>query len=745
MEHKILIADLAHLERVSALLNERDKFIAVDVETTGLDYLDAQVVGLGLANQGAAWYIDFMHLEEQGVLAPDIWPLLRPLLDTERHVLIGHHSQFDLYFLRRDSGVAFANCANFWDTLQMAALVDENLIGVQVSLPAADGAERSVGALSLKALSHLYLGRPQRLWDEGFMDWPLEERVSYGCDDVRNTYDLAVLFSHALKERGLLDYYIKHVAPQVYVAEHMERQGIRVDVPALQQAREEMNQRIAALETQILALVPATTTYKYKLRAPWTKARFTAFAERVMWELPVAATGKVSLTAAVLEDLAKRYDDGRRIQIDSFDFGWADVREKEETPFNHRSRQQLGEYLVSQGCRLPATPSGQYSTSEESLAQARQESPDLRIWEPLVEIQKLEKMRSVYIDGVLAVVWPEDSSVHPEWNIMGTTSGRYSCSNSSKNNILVHKRGPALQTIPNPERLEEEMWTFNPRAWYVARPEHVFLVADLAQAEVRMLAVRSQCPVLRRSILKGGDLHAANAETIWPEAWCAGDAHFRKVLRTKAKTGTFGVIYGIGPMRMAEQLHISIEEARDFLDEFYDTFYGVTEWKEKERQSILKRGYSETYLGRRRTPVIIQKPPRVTAHPHKETERFQQQQLMVRLWEACWDLALRKGKLDPQNATQQELEERAVRQCINHCIQGSVGELINWAAWRLVAKGYRVVLQMHDELVVEVPNEQGQVDQGYALLKTLLEQEIEGVPFVCDVSISPSWSKDAPK
>ena len=731
---------------------DEEAFIAIDVETTGLDYLDDKVIGVALANERNAWYIDFPQLientkkqqPESGDLWHEnkiigwVWQSLHPLLDISRRVLIGHNSAFDLYFIRKElreylgEDAVFAPCVNFWDTMQMAVLHDENLLGVSIALEDKEGIVRNVGALSLKALAAIFLGRHPRLWQENFREWSLDQRVDYACDDARNTYDLAMLFSQRLQDKELLDYYEKFVAPQVFVTEHLERNGIHVDVEALRATQAELNERIATLEAHIQALVPSTVTYKYGLRDPWSKAKFVAYAEAQQWVLPTTASGKPSVTAKVLEELSGQYPG---------EFNWDEVRVRIEEPFNVGSRQQLGRYLVSKGCRLPVTPSGQYSTSEDELKRAASEWPELDIWAPLFEVQKLTKMRSVYVDGVLAVVWPEDNTVHPEWNSTGTTSGRYSCTASDKNRELVHKRGPALQTIPNPERLQDEMWDFNPRSWYVARPGHVLLVGDLSQAEVRFLAVLSLCPVLRTSILRGGDLHAANAETLFGEEWvCAQDDHIRKVMRTQAKQGTFAVIYGAGPGTLAEQQDIAFSEAEDFLADFYRTFWGVSDWKRKMEKLILSKGYSTTYQGRRRTPVLIQAPPRVTARRDQDFELWKQQKLQEALWRSELDVALRKGKLDPEHSTRHEREARAIRQCINHAIQGSVGELINWAAWMLVYHGYTLRLQMHDELVVEVEDNPEAIAAAKSFMEQLLNRSIDGIPFIFDIAVGSNWA-----
>ena len=716
--------------------------MSIDLETTGLDYLDSEVISVAFACEYATWCVDFLTWQAQlgeawPVVHSRVWETLLPLLDLRRHVLIAHNAPFDLYFLRRELQYAlgtdeiFKPCINFWDTLQMAALNNENLIGVSVMLPEVGGTERRVGALSLKALSLIYLDRAQRLWDPTYLEWPPEERLKYACADARNTYDLAVLLSNELEKKEIMSYYERRVAPQIFVAEHMERVGIHVNVGALEQAQGSINTRIAALEENIRAVVPAQASYKHALREPWTKKAFVALCEEKQWLLPTSETGKPSVTAAVLENLAKQYPN---------EWNWDQVRTSVFVPFNFRSHSQLGEYLVSVGCRLPVTSSGQPSTAEATLREAAERHPDLEVWKPLFEIQKLEKLRSTYIDGVLEVVWPEDKTVHPEWNVSGTTSGRYSCTTASGNKQLVHKRGPALQTIPNPERLDEELWDFNPRAWYIPSEGSVFVITDMVQAEVLMLAAISQDPLLMQAASAGGDIHAQNASLLWPQQWKEGNEQARKFLRTKAKTGTFAVIYGGGPTTLAKNLNISVEEAREFLENFYNAFRGVSRWKREVERAVLSRGYSTTLLGRRRTPVLIAAPPRVTTSLREDVDRFRQENLRLRLWQACWDAAIIKGKLDPQNATKQEFEGRALRQCINHCIQGSVGELINYAAWRLVQRGYNVVLQMHDELVVEVDNNPDRIEEVKGFLSSLLSVEIRGVPFTCDLRVGASWA-----
>jgi len=745
MAQKILIKDLEHLVTVVASLMGI-RFIAVDVEThdytgesSALDMIDASVIGLGFAIKDKAWYVDFGSFVHSRETLECVWSTLEPLLNTRNHTLISHHAPFDLYFIRReldeniDDKNPFPNCYNWWDTISMAVLVNENLIGVRIELPAEDGANKVVGALSLKALSRVYLNRPQRLWAQDFISWPIEERVDYACDDVLNCYDLAILFSQILKQRNLLDYYEQFVAPQTFVAEHMERNGVQVDTIKLQQDQDTINVEIMELEERMRKIVPPTMSYKYKLRAPWTRAKFIELAEQKQWPLGETKSGKPSVTGKVLEQLAEDYWQ---------EWDWEQVRQPHETPFNPRSNIQLGDYLTTMKVKLPLTPTGKRAVTEEVLKLARFKNPDLEIWTPLFRAKKLAKMKSTYIDGILNVVW-HDGTVHPQWNSAGTVTGRYSSTTSKKNKELRHKRGPAMQTVPNPEHIEmtKEEWPYNPREYFIAKAGNVLLIGDLKQAEIRMAAVRSQCPVLKEAILSGRDLHTEMARIVHGDVFDEAPPEEQKGMRSRNKNITFLILYGGGPPAVAERLKISLEKATALVTDWYDTFYGVKEWKAREQQLILRRGYSTTYLGRRRSPVLIQKAPRVTAHPKREPEKFIQQRLQLRLWEACFDEAVRKSKgLHADNLEPRQLESRAVRQCINHEIQGSVGEFINWGTRLIIKGGFLLRIQMHDEIILEVADKPEIIEASTQAMKRRYERTIEGIPFELDVAVGLSWA-----
>jgi DNA polymerase I-like protein with 3'-5' exonuclease and polymerase domains len=722
--------------------------ITVDVETTGLDYIDDEVIGVGFAVFDHAFYVDLVIFSPEDV--DRFWEDVGPYFVRGDKTWIAHNAPFDLYFIRRELYNRYPNfeacdletdtLGEWWDSMSMATLVDESLVGVTVPIKQPDGSTVWAGALSLKALSKYYLGRTQKVWNKGFAkDWTQEERGEYGMDDVINTYDLAYTLHSRLKaipikennNYTMWDYYRKVVAPQTYVVESMERYGFRIDAKKMKTIAKEAEEKVHEAGQRLKEIVPPQREFKYGLRGEWTRKEFIKLAEEKQWPLPLTKAGNPSVRASVLEDLAKEYAD---------EWDWDQVREVEKIPFDPASPLQLGEYLEDIGVQLPHTEkTGQPSTNETALEKARETHPDLEVWQPLERYKKLSKLQSTYIEPLLELAW-EDGSIHPEWNSSGTVTGRYSSSKSSLNKQLNHKRGPALQTIPNPEHGDTE---YNPREWFIAREGYKLIVMDLSQAEVRMMAVRSGCPVLRHSILSGEDIHSSNAAIMfgreWEEAEAREDAEALKHMRSVAKTMTFGIMYGMGPSSLANLLGISYSEARDYLDRYYETFHGIAKWKNEIKLKILRKKYSTSIGGRRRRPTVLRSSPVINALESENPKEYARQRFTELVFNRCWDKAIEKSKTLNRDSNPDELDARGVRQCINFAIQASVGDLINHAAAGLVKAGYRVIAQMHDELILEVEDNPDTIQSAIDKAKELLEINIKGITFKLDCKVGDTW------
>ena len=725
--------------------------IAIDVETTSLDMIDFEIIGFSAANEDDCFYADFPCLLSQDITKEQIWNELSRLF-VFGSIFLAHNAKFDIHAIQVEAkrvldADLFLQKKNWWCTYIMASLLDENLIGVRVELPQYDQEGNltfsPVGALTLKALSKTFLDRSQRLYSEDFLEWPLEERVKYGEDDARNCYDLYVYLRKRLEAAKLWDYYVKWCAPVVWAAKEMEENGIHVNIAKLKEIKEEIGERIEVLAEEIKALVPPTVKYKYrcptKKRDGITRNELIEYLEAKYGPLQTRTeSGKVTINAKLLAAAAESKPD---------DPIWDKCREEIQVEFNPNSGQQVGEYLTSKGYSLPLTRTGKYSTSEDILKDLQRENPTELFFQPYFARKQLSKLSGTYVDGILGVLWLEDESIHPNWNQAGTSTGRFSASKSSakKNAQLTHKRGIAFQTITRPDTLARRGWPYNPREWFIARPGYVLQVGDLAGAEVRMLAVRSQCPDLIAAVKSGEDMHMSMAErafgssSLWKEenlGW----------IRQASKAIVFGSMYGIGDEKLAVKINsyipnpeerLSTEEAWELRMNWFQAFPGVSAWIAEESEKILRTGYSTSYLGRRRSPIFLQECPRMTADPTSNEGALQA--LQVVLWQSAWDVAMRKSRFD-EFASQQQLQSRAIRQAINHEIQGSVAEFLNWGLVRLVRSQYRLLAQVHDEIIIEVGDEYDLIAGGHEYLKYLFEREIMGVPFVFDIHTGESWT-----
>ncbi len=732
----MLVTTLSEIREVVSAAS-KEQLICVDVETTGLDYVDDGLIGIGLAIQGSEWYIDFL---EADVPVNFILDALAPLFDLREHTLVSHNTPFDMQFLWKAYAELgrtpdwFTTCLGWWDTLSMAALADENLIGVKVTLPREDGTNRRLGGLSLKSLSKIFLDREQGLYEDDFESWAPEQRAEYGCADVRNCYDLAQFFSTYLKRVNLWEYYQKYIAPMAFVTSVMEMRGLNLDVKRLLVLQEEVGTEIEGLVAEVRAVMGDDVSIELDAnQCGLSRAELAEYLLSLVQGFKDAAdfmtpAGNVSTSKSNLMALAEHFTDDEVL---------ASCRREVRTPRNPRSYQQLGEYLSAQGYRLPLTPSGNMSVTAAVLEELATKHPDEPVFEPLFKMRKLEKLKGTYIDACLEMAW-EDNTVHPQWHQAGTVTGRYSCSTSSSNKLVRHKRGPALQTIPRPDTIADAGWPYNPREWFIAKPGHVLCVADLSQAEVRMLAVMSGDKKLAWAVNSGEDLHSSISANVWGQRWAEATPAERKVLRTHTKMVTFGTIYGIGPSSLAESLGLEFGEAANLLNDFYSAFPGVVAWKAHETNKLMRNKYVTSMLGRRRSPVILQSPPRVSGKPG--TRQYELQKLSEALWRAEYETALKKSGFDTEEVTREEIEGRAQRQAINFMVQGSVAELINYGLWRLVREGYTVCGQIHDEVIVEIPDTDSDREELSTFLETIYNVNISGVQFKIDVAFGQSWA-----
>ncbi|MGH7256562.1 MAG: DNA polymerase, partial [Nitrospirales bacterium] len=354
--------------------------------------------------------------------------------------------------------------------------------------------------------------------------------------------------------------------------------------------------------------------------------------------------------------------------------------------FNINSPKQLAAVLFDKLNLTPIrkTKTG-YSTDEETLTQlaAQHDLPA-----QVLNYRNLSKLKSTYVDALPALVHPATGRLHTSFNQTVAATGRLSSTE------------PNLQNIP-----VKGDYGLRIREAFVAAPRYRLLSADYSQIEPRILAHLSQDPRLLQVFERGEDIHMATAVEIFnlPKAQISRD------MRRVAKTVVFGILYGISPYGLSSTLGVSQQEAKKYIDAYFERYAGVKAFLDRTIEEARRQGYVTTILGRRR-PI---------------------------------------PELAAQDQTQRSFGERMA---VNSPIQGSAADVIKVAmieiSRRLKAEfpATKMILQVHDELIFETPETE------IHKAKTLVCAEMEragtrvglSVPLKVDVGVGRNWREAHP-
>ncbi|HZJ87538.1 MAG TPA: DNA polymerase I, partial [Sphaerochaeta sp.] len=359
---------------------------------------------------------------------------------------------------------------------------------------------------------------------------------------------------------------------------------------------------------------------------------------------------------------------------------------KEETfalvgrSFNLNSPKQLQEVLfVERGVPTGAKTKTGFSTANDVLEPLKEEYREVAL---VLEYRMLNKLKSTYIDTLPGDVSPVTGRIHPSFLQTGTETGRLSC------------RDPNLQNIP--VRTVEGRRI---RSAFTAKEGHLLLSADYAQVELVVLAHIADDPNLKAAFLAGEDIHRSTASRIFDVPIDAVDATQRDV----AKTINFGVMYGMGPHALSQDLKITFGEARTFIQQYFDRYEAIHTFIEETKRLAEEQGYVETLLGHVRTIVEI-------------TSRSQVERA------------------------------RAQRIAVNTVIQGSAADIMKLAMLRVVAAlkeknlEAALLLQIHDELIFEVP--EAEIEETKAVVRLAMEEAIElSIPLKVSLAIGVDWGE----
>lgn len=347
--------------------------------------------------------------------------------------------------------------------------------------------------------------------------------------------------------------------------------------------------------------------------------------------------------------------------------------------FNIQSPKQLGELLfdrlgISGGKK---TKSGQWATGQEELEKLAEAHEVPRL---ILEVRQLAKLKSTYSDALPKLIHPQTGRVHTSYNQAVTTTGRLSSTD------------PNLQNIPIRSREGREI-----RKSFIAEAGNILLAADYSQIELRLMAHFSGDAALQRAFARGEDIHAATAAAV-------NQVDLKDVtgdMRRAAKIVNFGILYGMSAFGLARQLGVDRAEAQAFITGYFAQYPGVRDFMDATLESAREKGFVETLLGHR---VML-------------------------------------PEIHDKNALRRQYAERTA---INAPLQGSAADIIKLAMIRLHSRlkqdapDARMILQVHDELVLECPVEQADLVSGI-LREEMQSAVVLSVPLTVDIGTGPSW------
>lgn len=529
-------------------------FVAFDTETTSLDVLDAELVGMSFATaEGEAAYVPVPANREE---AQKIVDAFRPFFLSEKIMKVGQNIKFDLNVLA-NYGIEIS--APMFDTMlahyilqpeqrhNMDYLAEIYLGYRTIHIEELIGEKKGGGQKNMRDLS------PTLIRD-------------YACEDADITLRLMRPLREELEKNNQLDVFQNIEMPLMPVLAEMERNGVRIDTAALEETGNAFRTEMEQLEKDIYEMAG----HEFLLTSPR--------------------------------------------QVGEVLFG--------EMGLNEKARK---------------TKSGQYSTSEEELEKIRHKHP---IVDKILQHRGLKKLLSTYIEALPKLINKHTGHIHTSFNQAVTATGRLSSSN------------PNLQNIPVRGENGREI-----RKAFIPEEGQIFFSADYSQIELRLMAHLSGDAHLIEAFNNGEDIHAATAARIFKKPL----EEVSRDERRKAKTANFGIIYGISAFGLAERMEVSRTEAKELIDNYFQTYPGVREYIDNSVSRAKELGYIETLCGRRRYLPDI-------------------------------------------NSRNAVVRGYAERNAVNAPIQGTAADIIKIAmihvAARFKAEGIRskMILQVHDEL-----------------------------------------------
>jgi len=501
-------------------------------------------------------------------------------------------------------------------------------------------------------------------------------------------YDIIVLARHGMPVRGL----VNDTMLAAWILEP-EGRGIGLKTQAFQRLgvmMQPIDELIGSGRNQLtMDVIPVTKVAPYACADADMTLRLTdvlkrELCERNQWELftevemplvPVLVAMEIR-GMAVDRDYLARMSETLEAKLQDLE---QRIYELAGHPFNPNSTQQLGKVLFDElGLPTQRRTKMGYSTDARVLDALKDMHPIVKL---ILEYRSLGKLKGTYVDALPELINPETGRIHTSFNQTGASTGRLSSSD------------PNLQNIP--VRTEEGRLV---RGAFAAPEGYLLLSCDYSQVELRLLAHMSEDPELISAFQRDEDVHATTAAAVLGIPL----DKVTKEQRALAKAINFGLMYGMSEYGLAARTDLTQEEARGFIETYFTRFRGVKRYLEQIKAQAYEQGYVETILGRRRYFPEL------------------------------------------QSRSAKSLRQRAERSAVNMPIQGSAADIIKVAMIRLhdalqnLQSDAAMVLQVHDELVLEVPEDDlGEVRD--LVINTMSQAHKLRVPLKVDAAVGRNW------
>lgn len=593
IEHTYYLVDNDdEIDKLVARLLTTD-ILSLDTETTSVDAMSAELVGLSFAvKENEAFYVPIPSEKEEAL---KIVNKFKNIYQDEKILKIGQNIKYDMTVLA-NYGVEVRG--ELFDTMIAHYVLSPELHHGMDYL-----AEIYLNYETIHITELIGTGKKQK----SMRDLDPKDVYEYAAEDADVTLKLKnVLQAELEKQPTLLKLFKEVEMPLVPVLTRMEMNGARIDSEALAETSKLFTEKMNKIEDEI--------------------------------------------------------------------------RETAGQTINISSPKQIGELLFDTlkiMDKPKKTKTGQYVTSEEVLQTLKSKHP---IVEKILDYRGYKKLLSTYIDVLPTLVNPRTGHIHTSYNQAVTSTGRLSSSN------------PNLQNIPVREEEGKEV-----RKAFIADEGCEFFSADYSQIELRLMAHLSQDKNMVEDFNSGHDIHQATASKIFK----VDINDVTSSMRRKAKTANFGIIYGISAFGLAERMEVSRSEAKQLIDDYFETYPGVKEYMDRSIAMARENGYTETLYGRR-----------------------------------C--------QLPDINSRNAVVRGYAERNAINSPIQGTAADIIKVAMINIDRRlreenlHSKMMLQVHDELNFSVyPDEKEKI-------KTLVTEEMQNaiklsVPLIADCGWGTNW------